>query len=97
MAKERITERAQAFSFTQKQQGNITATRSRNDVIRSVPLLHIRVNLGMMLAWDYASCHVARSSLVMYVANNVQKTPAKGLDLNPIDHLMDLLKRKVRE
>ena len=54
-------------------QGNITAMRYRNDVIRSVLLLHIRVNLGMMLAWDYASCHVARSTLVMYVANNVQK------------------------
>ena len=50
----------------------------RNDVIRSV-LLHIRDNLGMMLARDNASCHAARS-----------------LDLNPIDHLLDLLERKVR-
>jgi len=34
----------------------------------------------------------------MLVANNVQKFrwPAKSLNLNPIDHLLDLLKRKVR-
>jgi len=32
-----------------KLQGNITATRYRNDVIRSVLLLHIRANLGMGL------------------------------------------------
>ena len=43
-------------------QGNTTAVRNRNDVIQSI-LLHIRDNLGMMLAWDYASCHVARSTL----------------------------------
>jgi len=53
-------------------QGNLTVMRYRNDVIRSVLLLHIRANLGMMLARDYASCHVARSTLVMLVTNNVQ-------------------------
>jgi len=78
-------------------QGNLTVMRYRNDVIRSVLLLHIRANLGMMLARDYASCHVARSTLVMLVTNNVQtlRWPAKSLDLNPIDHMLDLLKRKV--
>jgi len=42
----------------------------------------------MMLARYYASCHAARNTLVMIVANNMQKLrwPAKGLDLNPIDH-----------
>ena len=52
--------------------------RYRNDVIRSI-LLHIRTNLGMMLARDYASCHAARSTLVMLLANNVHKfrLPAK--------------------
>jgi len=34
----------------------------------------------------------------MRVENNVHtlRWPAKSLDLNPIDHLLDLLKRKVR-
>ena len=67
--------------------------RYRNDVIRSVLLLHILANLGMMLARDYASCHAARNTLVMVVANNVHKLrwPAKSLNLNHID----LLKRKL--
>jgi len=90
MAKITITERARAFSCTKTPsvtiQGNITAMRYWNDVIRSVPLLHVRANLGMMLARDYTSCRVARSTLV---ANNVQQLrwPAISLDLNPIDHL----------
>ena len=52
----------------------------------------------MMLARTYASCHAARSTLVMFVTNNMQKLrwPAKSLDLNPTHHLLDLLKRKVR-
>jgi len=43
----------------------------------------------MMLARDYASCHAARSTLVMRVVNNVHKLrwPSNSLDLNPIDHL----------
>ena len=101
MAKINITERAQVFSCTRKKtiiiQGNLTAIKYRNDVIRSV-LLRIRANICMMLARDYASCHVARNTLVMLVANNVHKLrwPAQSLDLNPIDHVLDLLKRMVR-
>jgi len=41
--------------------------RYRNDVILSVLLLHIRANLGVMLARDYA----ARITQVIFVANNV--------------------------
>ena len=74
--------------------------RYRNDVIRSVFLLHICANLGMMLARDYASCHVARSTVTFNVCS---KQRAKNLDglqkvlnLNPIDtYLLDLSKRKV--
>ena len=78
-------------------QGNMTAIRYLNDVIQSV-LLHIRAYLGMMLARNYASCHAARSTLVMIVANNVQNSrwPAESLDFNPINHLLDLFEYKVR-
>ena len=78
-------------------QANITAMRYRSDVIWSVLLLHIRANLSMMLVRDYASCHAAISTLVMLVAN-MQKLrwPANSLYLNPIDHMLDLLKHKVR-
>ena len=60
--------------------------------------LHVRANPGMMLARDYVSCHVARDTLAMIVANNVNhlRWPATSLNINPIDHLLDLLKRKVR-
>ena len=74
-------------------QGNVTAMRYWNDVIMSDLLLHIRANLGMKLARDYASCHVARSTLVMLVSNTYKnlRLPAKSIDLNPyIDNLMDL-------
>ena len=87
--------RSSVFMHTQSQrvtiQWNITAMRYRNDVIWSVLLLHISANLRMMLARDYASCHAARSTLVMRVANNVHKLrwPSNSLDL------LDLLKNKV--
>ena len=89
MANISTTERAQAFSCTRKLQRNHSrkpAMRYRNDVILSVLLLHIRANLGIMLGRDYASCHVARSTLVMFLANNVQQLrwSVKSLDLNPI-------------
>ena len=54
-------------------QGNITATRYRNDVIRSVLLRHISANLCMMLSSHAVSCQAPRSTLVMFVANNMQK------------------------
>ena len=58
-------------------QGNITAIRCRNDVIRSVLFRHISTNLGMMVARDFTSCQAARSTLVLLVANNVQKSVFK--------------------
>ena len=59
--------------------------------MKSLGLLNICANLGMMLARDYTSCHAARNTLVMCVANNVQKLswPAISLDLNTIDHLLE--------
>ena len=54
-------------------QGNITAMRYR--------WRHL-VGSFFSLARDYVSCHAARTTLVMLVANNVQKFgwPAKSLD-----------------
>ena len=90
--------RSNVSMHTKTIQGNVTAIMYRIDVIRSVLFLHIRHNHGLMLARDYASCHAARSTLVMLVTNIVHKLrwPANSLDLNPIDHLLDLLKGKVR-
>ena len=72
-------------------QGNITAMKYRNDVIQLVLLTNISDNLGMMLARNYESCHAGKRTLVMLEANNMQlRWPAKSLDLNPINHLLDL-------
>ena len=76
-------------------QGNITANRYRTEVTRSVLLLHIHVKLGMMLARDYASHHEVRSPLASSKQCTKLRWPAKRLDLNPIDHLLDLLKHKI--
>ena len=66
--------------------------RYRNDVIRLVFLLHICANLGMMLARDYASCHVARSTVTFNVCSKQRAKNSDGLqkvlNLNPIDHLL---------
>ena len=64
--------------------------------IRSVLLLQIRAKIGMMLARDNASWHVAGNTRVMLVANNVHNLNLKYLNFNLIDLLLDLLKRKVR-
>jgi len=57
MAKISITECAQPFSCTRSViiQGNITAMRYQNDVIRLILLLHIHENLGMMLGLSIMS------------------------------------------
>jgi len=58
-----------------------------------------KVGSSSSYSCENTSCHVARSTLVMLVANNVQtlRWPAISLDLNPyIDNSMDLLKGKVR-
>ena len=49
-----------------------------------------RANLGIMLARDYAYCHMARSTIVILVANNVQKLrrPAKSLNFKSYQPLV---------
>ena len=72
--------------------------RYPNDIIRSV-LLQYLYDVGRGL---YASCHAARNTLLVTCNKcskqhaNKRRKSAKSLDLNPIDHLLDLLERKVR-
>ena len=71
--------------------GNLNAVHYREDMLIPHVVPFLQAHSDMTLQHDNATSHIARSVRV-----SVLPWPAKSPDLNPIEHVWDLLDRRMR-
>ena len=78
--------------------GNLNAVRYREDILLPHVVPFLQAHPDMTLQHDNATSHTARSVHDVLQDRNVSVLPwpAKSLDLNPTEHVWDLLDRRVR-
>ena len=78
--------------------GNLNAQRYQDEILAPVVTPFILANPHMLLMQDNATSHSARATRQYLATNNVHVIdwPARSPDLNPTEHIWDLLDKRLR-
>ena len=78
--------------------GNLNALMYSNEILIPVCISHLQNNGRMRLMHDGAPSHTARFTRALLQANriNVLPWPSLSPDLNPVEHIWDVIGQRVR-